>query len=87
MMNISSRFMKPKIGMHFLIGGILQSKLWFFFPIVRYGCESWSKKKAEHQRTDAFELWCWRRYSPWTARISKQSILKEINLEYSLEGL
>ena len=54
MMNISSRFMKPKIGMHFLIGGILQSKLWFFFPIVRYGCESWSKKKAEHQRTDAF---------------------------------
>ena len=58
------------------------------FPIVMYGCESWTIKKAEHQRIDAFELWCWRRLLrvPWTARISNQSILKEINPEYSLEG-
>ena len=54
-----------------------------------YGCESWTIKKAEHQRTDAFELWCWRRLLrvPWTARRSNQSILKEISPEYSLEGL
>ena len=54
-----------------------------------YGCESWTIKKAEHQRTDAFELWCWRRLLrvPWAARRSNQSILKEINPEYSLEGL
>ena len=59
------------------------------FPVVMYRCESWTIKKAEHQRTDAFELWCWRRLFrvPWTARRSNQSILKEINLEYSLEGL
>ena len=59
------------------------------FPVVIYGCESWTIKKAEHQRTDAFELWCWRRFLrvPWTARRSNQSILKEICLEYSLEGL
>ena len=59
------------------------------FPVVMYGCESWTIKKAEHQRIDAFELWCWRRLSrvPWTARTSKQSILKEINLEYLLEGV
>ena len=59
------------------------------FPIVTYGCESWTIKKAEHRRTDAFELWCWRRLLrvPWTARISNQSILKEISPEYSLEGL
>ena len=59
------------------------------FPVVMYGCESWTIKKAEHQRIDAFELWCWRRLLrvPWTARRSNQSILKEINLEYSLEGL
>ena len=59
------------------------------FPVVLYGCESWSIKKAEHQRVDAFELWCWRRLLrvPWTARRSKQSILKEISPEYSLEGL
>ena len=59
------------------------------FPVVMYGCESWTIKKAEHQRTDAFELWCWRRLLrvPWTARISNQSILNEINLEYLLEGL
>ena len=60
-----------------------------FFPIVMYACESWTIKKAEHQRIDAFELWCWRRLLrvPWTARISNQSILKEIDAEYSLEGL
>ena len=59
------------------------------FPVVVYGCESWTVKKAEHQRIDAFELWCWRRLLgvPWTARRSNQSILKEISLEYSLEGL
>ena len=59
------------------------------FPVVRYGCESWTLKKAEHQRIDAFELWCWRRLLrvPWTARRSNQSILKEISPEYSLEGL
>ena len=59
------------------------------FPVVMYGCESWTIKKAEHQRIDAFELWCWRRLLrvPWTAKRSKQSILKEISPEYSLEGL
>ena len=59
------------------------------FPVVKYGRESWTVKKAEHRRTDAFELWCWRRLLrvPWTARRSNQSILKEISPEYSLEGL
>ena len=59
------------------------------FPVVRYGCESWAIKKAECQRIDAFELWCWKRLLrvAWTARKSNQSILKEINPEYSLEGL
>ena len=59
------------------------------FPVVIYGCESWTMKKAEHWRIDAFELWCWRRLLrvPWTARRLNQSILKEINPEYSLEGL
>ena len=59
------------------------------FPVVMYGCESWTVKKAECQRIDAFELWCWRKLLrvPWTARISIQSILKEISLECSLEGL
>ena len=59
------------------------------FPIVMYGCESWTIQKAEHQRIDAFELWCWRRLLrvPWTTRRSNQSILKEISPEYSLEGL
>ena len=59
------------------------------FPIVTYGCETWTIKKAEHQRIDAFELWCWRRLLrvPWTARRSNQSILREINPECSLEGL
>ena len=59
------------------------------FPVVKYGCESWTINKAEHQRIDAFELWCWRRLLrvPWTARRSNQSILKEISPKYSLEGL
>ena len=59
------------------------------FPVVMYGCEGWTTKKAEHQRIDAFELWCWRRLLriPWTARRSNQSILKEMSPEYSLEGL
>ena len=59
------------------------------FPVVMYGCENWTIKKAERQRIDAFELWCWRRLLtvPWTASRSNQSILKEINLEYALEGL
>ena len=71
----------------------LPTKVWvaktMFFPVVMYGCESWTIKKAEHWRIDAFELWCWRRLLrvPWTARTSNQSILKEINLEYSLGGL
>jgi len=59
------------------------------FPVGMYGCESWTVKKAEHQRIDAFELWCWRRLLrvPWTARRSKQSILKEISPGISLEGM
>ena len=59
------------------------------FPVVMYGCESWTVKKAEHQRIDAFELWYWRRLLrvPWTARRSNKSILKEISPRYSLEGL
>ena len=59
------------------------------FPVVMFGCESWTIKKGEYQRNDAFELWCWRRLLrvPWTARRSNQSILKEISPEYSLEGL
>ena len=59
------------------------------FPVVMYGCESWTIKKSEHQRIDAFELWCWRRLLivPWTTRRSNQSILKEISPEYLLEGM
>ena len=59
------------------------------FPVVMYGCKSWTIKKAEYQRIDAFEQWCWRRLLrvPWTARRSNQSILKKISPEYSLEGL
>ena len=58
-------------------------------PVVMYGCESWTIKKAEHRRIDAFELWCWRRLLrvPWTARRSNQSILKDVSPEYALEGL
>ena len=59
------------------------------FPVVMYGCENWTIKKAECQRIDAFKLWCWRKLLkvPWTARRSNQSLLREINPEYSLEGL
>ena len=59
------------------------------YPVVMYGCESWTVRKAEHRRIDVFELWCWRRLLrvPWTARRSNQSILKEISPEFSLEGL
>ena len=59
------------------------------FPVVMYGCESWTIKKAQHRRIDAFELWCWRKLLrvPWTARRSYQSILKEMSPEYSLEGV
>ena len=59
------------------------------FPVVMYGCESWTTKTAEHRRIDAFELWCWRRLLmvPWTARRANQSILKEISPEYSLDGM
>ena len=59
------------------------------FPVVMYGCEIWTIKKAEHRRMDAFQLWCWRRLSrvPWTAKRSKESTVKEISPEYSLEGL
>ena len=59
------------------------------FPVVMYGCESWTIKKAEHQRLDAFELWCWRRLLrvPWTTKRCNQSIVKETSPEYSLEGL
>ena len=71
----------------------LPTKVWLVkamvFPVAMYGCESWGVKKAQHWRIDAFELWCWRRLLrvPWTARRSNQSILKEISLDYSLEGL
>ena len=59
------------------------------FPVVMYGCESWTIKKAEHQRSDGFELWCWRRFLrvPWAAQKPNHSVLKEISPEYSLEGL
>ena len=72
---------------------ILQTKVHLVeamvFPVVMYGCESWTVKKAECQRIDTFELWCWRRLLrvPWTARRSNQPILKEINPEYSLSGM
>ena len=67
---------------------LLPIRHWSYNPVVMYACKSWSIKKAEHWRIDAFELWCWRRLLrvPWTARRSNQSILKEISSEYSLEG-
>ena len=74
---------------HYFANKVPTSQSYVFFPIVMYGCESWTIKKAECQRIDAFELWCWRRFLrvPWTARKSNQSTLKQINPEYSLEGL
>ena len=73
---------------HHFANQVLYSQV-LVFPVVMYGYESWTIKKAENQRIDAFEVWCWRRLlrAPWTARISNQSILKEISSEYSLEGL
>ena len=73
---------------HHFVDKVLYSQA-MVFPVVMYGCESWTIKKNEHQRIDAFELWCWRQLLrvPWTTRRSNQSILKEINLEYSLHGL
>ena len=73
----------------FIPGKLANAKITMVFPVVMYACESWTIKKAEHQRIDAFELWYWRRLLrvPWTARRSNQSILKEISPEYSLEGL
>ena len=78
--------------MTFVMGGISRGGSWhkaMVFPVVMHGCKSWTVKKAERRRIDAFELWCWRRHLrvPWTARRSNQSILKEIIPEYSLEGL
>ena len=81
--------MPLRIGLNSLCDvGLSQTRI-RVFPVVIYGCESWTTKKAEHQRIDAIELWCWRRLLrvPWTARRSNQSILKEISPEYSLEGL
>ena len=70
-------------------GITLPTKVHIIFPVVTYGCERWTVKKVEHQRIDAFKIWCWRRLLrvPWTGRSSNQSILKEINSEYSLEEL
>ena len=73
---------------HYFVDKGMNSRL-LFFTVVMYECKSWTIKKAEHWRTDAFELWCWRRLLrvPWTARRSNQSVLKEISPEYSLDGL
>ena len=73
---------------HYFVNKGLSSQ-GYVFPVVMYGCESWTTEKAKRRRIDAFELWCWRRLLrvPWTARRSNQSILKEISPEYSLEGL
>ena len=74
---------------HYFANQVLSSQRYDFLSVVMYGCESWTIKKAEHQRINAFELWCWRRLfrAPWTAWRSNQSIPKETNPEYSLEGL
>ena len=74
---------------YFTSKGPSSQTMTLFFPLVIYGCESWTINKAEHWKIDAFELWCWRRLLrvPWTARRSNQSILKEISSKYSLEGL
>ena len=85
MTNLDSIFKKQR---HYLPTKLCLVKA-MVFPVVMYGCESWTMKKAEHQRIDAFELWCWRRLLrvPWTARRSNQSILKEISPGISLEGM
>ena len=85
---MTSMCCKPKVWWWRLISSLRLVKA-MVFPVVMYGCESWTVKKAEHWRIDAFQLWCWRRLLrvPWTARRSNQSILKEISPECSLEGL
>ena len=85
MTNLDSIFKSRDITLPIKVGLVNPT----VFPVVLYGCESWTVKKAEHWRIDAFELWCWRRLLrvPWTARRSKHSILKEINPGCSLEGL
>ena len=85
MTNLDSIIKKQR---HYLVNKGLSSRA-MVFPVVMDGCESWTVKKAEHRRIDAFELWCWRRLlrDPWTAGRSNQSIPKEISPEYSLEGL
>ena len=84
-----TKWSHPSCGMLCLKSKLKSNVISKVFPVVMYGSESWTIKKAERQRIDAFELWCWRRLLgvPWTARRSNQSILKEINPEYSLEGL
>ena len=86
MINLDRFFKKQR---HYFTNEVLSSQSFDFFPVVMYGCECWTTKKAEHQRIDAFELWCWKRplSVPWIPRISNQSILKEISPDYSLEGL
>ena len=81
--------MPLRIGLNSLCDVDLSQTRTRVFPVVMYGCESWTTRKAEHRKIDAFELWCWRRLLrvPWTARRSNQSILKKISTEYSLEGL
>ena len=94
------QFCSPETNAMAILNGALKSrdvtlptKDWIVkamvFPVVMYRCDNWTIKKAVHQRTDAFELWCWRRFFrvTWTSGISSQSILKEINPEYSLEGM
>ena len=85
MTNLDSTLRSGDIILHFANKG--PSSQSYGFPVVMYGCESWTIKKAECQRIDAFELWCWRRLLrvPWTAKRSNQSILKEISPEYSVE--
>ena len=84
-MNLSSCYMQLNLYLNYR--DIIFKAV--IFPVVMYGCKSWTVKKAEHRRIDAFELWCWRRLLrvPWTARRSNQSILKEISPGYSLEGM
>ena len=88
--------LKDREAWHAAVHRVTESQTWLsewtatmIFPLVMYGCKSWTIKKVEHQRIDVFELWCWRRLLrvPWTSRRSNQSILKEINPEYSLKGL
>ena len=87
--NLWPTWQRIKKQRHYFANKGASSQSYGFFPVVMYGCERWTIKKAEHWRIDAFELWCWRRLLgvPWTARRSNQSILKKINPDYSLDGL